>query len=82
MSSCGVQSAECSSLKWSMVCKFGGTKEIVYINEAFKSHRIFVEHQHDDGPHVSNYDKLSTKTYMWIPLGAGRGLFVGRFFTI
>ena len=41
ISSCGVQSAECSSLKWSMVCKFGGTKEIVYINEAFKSHRIF-----------------------------------------
>ena len=41
ISSCGVQKAECSSLKWSMVCKFGGTKEIVYINEAFKSHRIF-----------------------------------------
>ena len=39
-------------------CKFGGTKEIVYIKEAFKSHRIFLEHQHDDGPHVSNNDKL------------------------
>ena len=26
--------------------------------KAFKSHRICLEHQHGDGPHVSNYNKL------------------------
>ena len=48
------------------VCKFGGIKEIVFITKAFKSHRIFLEHQHGDGPHVSNYDKLSTKIYGYL----------------
>ena len=34
-----------------------------------KSHKICLQHQHGDGPHVSNYDKLWIKVYgyLWKP---------------
>ena len=33
-------------LTWLVLCKFIGTKEIVYIRKEFNSHRTGLEHQH------------------------------------